>query len=639
MGRRLEDASCAICIDSLFTKRDDLDDIVPIATCECGHVFHEPCLREWFRTQSEAYIAAARSTGIPGRHGSPTLSDAPVECPSCRAECFANPETGEPLIHRLFITFDGSSSSVGLSSSPITSTFNRKGKRKEQEIFGLARRAKGLAEEVKDLNASSTDEDVQRMLNRADTLAEDLEMSAKASSGIKTYAEGLTAAINKLRASLESHPLIANLQARIFELEEIIKEHNNSMRVIIPSEVRKAKEAEQAKLGKKVKQIRDELEAIQRELEREKVARRASKKEMDVRAKENEKIIADLKRQIELEVKEREDLQSALQERGKLLKMYHTKNESRKELKTRLKVLESENAHLKDALKAAFAPHDTDSFRGQHPSSHVPDQSSDFEGDFSIEEIPACSVPQKKSLNPPYHISSKYEDESLLIEIPSSQDDSLRQASPKRKEPECRHHPTARTISFDLEEGLKRRKPNKSKYFAALDNQEKNKASCGQEMKLGSFNSSDEGNRKLASRGEHLSYMNTKNPFVRQRNVLTDRKFARPPLQWKTCVSPDVLVPDSSPPMSPRRNQHILVTSSPSPEHTEPSSVRKPLEETHLTSAGITNQTSLSTLKRKDSGKDKAGQNIIDFLGMRDANGRPKTGVRLVTGRQIHKRL
>lgn len=40
--KRLQDASCAICMDSLFDLRDDLDEVLPIATPDCGEsVFRE----------------------------------------------------------------------------------------------------------------------------------------------------------------------------------------------------------------------------------------------------------------------------------------------------------------------------------------------------------------------------------------------------------------------------------------------------------------------------------------------------------------------------------------------------------------------------------------------------------------------
>lgn len=150
-------------------------------------MFHEPCLLEWFKTQSQAYLAAAREAGVPGRHGSPTLSDAPVECPSCRAECFADPETGNPIIHRLYITFDGRSSSVQPASSPLRRDIDRQAKRREEEALSLAKRAKMLTEEVAGLGAESKEEEMEGMIKRTEGLVKDLELSAKAASGIKVY--------------------------------------------------------------------------------------------------------------------------------------------------------------------------------------------------------------------------------------------------------------------------------------------------------------------------------------------------------------------------------------------------------------------------------------------------------------------
>lgn len=148
-------------------------------------MFHEPCLLEWFKSQSQAYLAAAREAGIPGRHGSPTLSDAPVECPSCRAECFADPVTGNPIIYRLYITFDGRSSSVQPASSPLRREVDQQAKRREEEALGLARRAKALTEEVNGLGAESMEEEMGGLIKKTEGLVKDLELSAKAASGIK----------------------------------------------------------------------------------------------------------------------------------------------------------------------------------------------------------------------------------------------------------------------------------------------------------------------------------------------------------------------------------------------------------------------------------------------------------------------
>jgi hypothetical protein len=124
-------------------------------------------------------------------------------CPTCRTECFADGETGEPSIHRLFINFgeegdrsryDANSSEVG--SSPIRGAWTGrdsdrdkgkgkgKEKEKEKEVIGLARRARNIGEEVKDLRATSGEGEVNGMLRRAEGLRDDV-ISDKALSAIK----------------------------------------------------------------------------------------------------------------------------------------------------------------------------------------------------------------------------------------------------------------------------------------------------------------------------------------------------------------------------------------------------------------------------------------------------------------------
>ena len=200
-NQRLDDVSCAVCMEDLFHRRDDLDEIMPIATPDCGrwpsaspletnnaslgHVFHERCLLEWFRTQTLRYVAQAREQGLGTRIGrSPSPSDAPVECPTCRNECFADPETGEPSIHRLFIHFGdggGHRSSSQIDSSPVQW---RSTQGKEKEVMGLARRARGLTEEVKALSGESHEDDVVGMMRRVEALKNDV-VSIKALTGIK----------------------------------------------------------------------------------------------------------------------------------------------------------------------------------------------------------------------------------------------------------------------------------------------------------------------------------------------------------------------------------------------------------------------------------------------------------------------
>jgi hypothetical protein len=200
MGRlRADNAACAICMDSLFTKLDDLDQLVPACAPDCGmlntplaslkeskadrsgHVFHEECLQDWFRAQSTQYLAQAREHRL-DRDPSPTLSDAPALCPTCRTEVYADPESGSPVLHRLYINYgDEGAASSEVGSSPVRPTQSRK---RDNEVMGLARRAKGISEDVKHLNDQSSQQAVDGLLSRAEGLRDDA-VSAKAIQGVK----------------------------------------------------------------------------------------------------------------------------------------------------------------------------------------------------------------------------------------------------------------------------------------------------------------------------------------------------------------------------------------------------------------------------------------------------------------------
>lgn len=150
-----------------------------------GHVFHEHCLLEWFKAQYRQYASVAREN----RGHSPTLSEAPAECPTCRTECFADTETGQPIIHRLFINFgtdNPSSSTQQPSSSPVrwAEERNSGGGKKDKEVMGLARRARAMTREVERLSPESLEDVVGEALKRADGLKEEL-VSAKALKAIK----------------------------------------------------------------------------------------------------------------------------------------------------------------------------------------------------------------------------------------------------------------------------------------------------------------------------------------------------------------------------------------------------------------------------------------------------------------------
>ncbi|WWC73079.1 uncharacterized protein I206_107044 [Kwoniella pini CBS 10737] len=472
MGRsRLEDVTCAICYDSLFNKRDDLRDLIPIATCDCGHVFHEPCLLEWFRTQSEQYLAAAREQGIDGRFGSPTLSDAPAECPSCRAECFADPETGQPSIHRLFIDFDNifdnNNNSIIGSSPPPSSKMDKKGKgnAKEEEFLNLARRAKGIREEVKGLNAESTEEHMEGMIRRGENLVMDL-IGIQVLDTVKNYIEGLTKEIKTLRKTLESNPLNPGLRERISTLRDQIINLERQSRLSLQREVRKVKDEEQARCERKVKRAEEERDLLQRAYEKEKVSRKTGMRSMEERVVDLERRLEEMSEQLKKEKEDRVALQATLQERTQQLKLSTKRVEDRKDLKRQLSVLQKENDKLITRIQ----------------SHQLVDKPEIEKEDNSVQEISRSRFPRLAS-SPSIHAKVE-EDESLQIDMPAY-DDSF--VSPDRLLParttlkslktgnhhleggrHGRKHPTARIMEFNLEgdkENKNRRRSTSSKYF------------------------------------------------------------------------------------------------------------------------------------------------------------------------------
>jgi hypothetical protein len=64
MPLRLEDAQCAVCMDNLFDLRDDLDEVFPIATPDCGTPFS--------RSSSRQATSSTRSACFSGSSPRPT---------------------------------------------------------------------------------------------------------------------------------------------------------------------------------------------------------------------------------------------------------------------------------------------------------------------------------------------------------------------------------------------------------------------------------------------------------------------------------------------------------------------------------------------------------------------------------------
>ncbi|WWD21304.1 hypothetical protein CI109_105788 [Kwoniella shandongensis] len=610
---RLEDASCAICMDSLFDQRDDLDDEVPIATCDCGHVFHEPCLLEWFRTQSIQYLNAARDQGVQGRHGSPSLSDAPAECPSCRTECFADPETGEPTIHRLYIDFgNAAASSSQAGSSPVVS---KSWKGKEREFLGLARRAKGVAEGVRGLGGESEEEHMEGMLRRAEGLADDL-VSVKALNGIKKYVGGLTSSINNLKTALQTHPLIRGLVAKNAQLEADINDLKRRMDSALRREIKKAVDAERARADANVRKAQEECEVMRRALDKEQVARRSGRKAMEERAQEYERSLNAAKEELRREREDRERMQGDLQERMKQIRVLKSKEESRRTLKAELKQLESENAKLKSEAGKSNALHASSSRRASSIGSE-PDHDTSA-ADISVQEISGTSFPRYRSSGK-QHDTNNTQDDSLQVDMPSFRDDSLRSLSrllprttyghssmsPSKRAGPSRAHPTVRTIQFDLEEGLGKKRKS-SKYFSSSD---KENVTAGSPV-------DDEWAEVIVGETPSPPKRSKTNPFATTRKESEKRK-ALPTVATGSAV----IIPASSPPplqRSPRRQPaEVIDLASPSPPSTPARDKERKRE--------------------KVWGELRAQGSVVEWLGVRDTNGRPKKNVMI--GQKVKRRV
>ncbi|WWC91195.1 uncharacterized protein L201_006137 [Kwoniella dendrophila CBS 6074] len=494
MGKNhLEHITCPICMDSLFTRKDEFGDKIPIATSECGHVFHEPCILEWFKAQAERYLASAREQGMNGRYASPTISDAPAICPSCRTECFANPETGQPMLYRLFIDLDSNSqndNSSMIGSSPILSSRTiRKSNEEEQrekEVLNLARRAKNLTEEVKSLNADSIDEDMDGMTRRSETLVNDM-VNVKTLTTVKTHIDNLKTEIFRLHSTLTSHPLIPTLREQVAERDEQLKELHDHYHRTIRRETKRIKEEEQAKCEVKVRKALDDKTTILREYEVEKVKRKTGFRNYEDKVADLKRRLAQSIEQLEKEKEDRKSKEATLHDRNKQLKLQQKRLEDRKLLQDQVTLLQAENDRLKSSRDQSS------SFR----DSAVSDEEN-VDGDTSILEISSSNFPRSSHAGPSRHKSYKQEEEdSLQIEFPSFHDDSYTSSarlppprttmkeldtagfddngnsdySPTKKVKAStsrgRMHPTARTISVDVNHEKKREKTrtSSSKYF------------------------------------------------------------------------------------------------------------------------------------------------------------------------------
>lgn len=143
------------------------------------------------------------------------------------------------------------------------------------------------------------------------------------------YIGGLTRALNELNVRLESHPLIATLQARLAASEAATAESNQALQrmlsVEVPRHTEAAVRAETARMERKVAQAVSERDLMQRDLEKEAVAHRAFRRAAIEREAALDARLADERRRTELARADVADIQQRLDERNRQLQILRAK--------------------------------------------------------------------------------------------------------------------------------------------------------------------------------------------------------------------------------------------------------------------------------------------------------------------------
>lgn len=258
-------------------------------------MFHEVCLNEWFGVQERQWLANERLYG----DAEAPDEDGPTTCATCRTEVFLDPDTERPEVFRLHPSMDHASwmQAAGAGSSQVGSSparASRKGKEREREVIGLARRARDLTEQVEGLDAGSSEVALHGLMVRTQGLEEEISEkglkaikagksleNADSADACKTYLGGLNSALNGLRATLQDNPLNQTMQKNVLKLREEVKAAKQQLRVwqenVLPLEVRRAVEAERRASEERVKRAEERLESRSREFDKAEAVLRARK--------------------------------------------------------------------------------------------------------------------------------------------------------------------------------------------------------------------------------------------------------------------------------------------------------------------------------------------------------------------------
>jgi hypothetical protein len=235
----------------------------------------------------------------------------------------------------------------------------------------------------------------------------------------------------------------------------------------------------------------------------------------------------------------------------------------------------------------------------------------DPSGDISIQEISAAAFSVSQRARSNHTASRSTPDDSLEVDMPSFADKSLRRNRDDLPGP-SRRNPTARTFSSDQfattlgSPSPVRKRPKSSKYFTDENDDSSDSILVPPSSTTKERGAErDRGNEKeRVERVERVSLSPVKrsrtNPFSSTRADTERRKRIE------------------------TASTHVIDLSTPSPR------VKTPLESSERGNEG-------SGAGTVGSGRDVAGrQSMVDWLGMRDAAGRPKKG--LATGVKVKRR-
>lgn len=195
--------------------------------------------------------------------------------------------------------------------------------------------------------------------------------------------------MNKLREGLEEHPLIPALMGQL----ETTKQEYTILQAEFPRSVeravRTAVEVERKKADKEIRKANKDRELMQRELEKEQVARVAAKRAASEREVAQDTRVRELERLLEREKEDRTATSHLVTERTRLLKMYQAKAESRKDLKRKLEeqaeTIESLNAKLGGGSGASSETHSQSQAQVEVDLDEEMEPETDDEADISVQ--------------------------------------------------------------------------------------------------------------------------------------------------------------------------------------------------------------------------------------------------------------